>query len=131
MSKYIFGKRSLDNLIGVNKELVKIVYRALELSETDFTVVEGVRTIEKQKEYVARGVSKTMNSYHIPNHNGGRAVDIYPYYNSSVQVTPTEDRWAMIYCAMMQAAKELNEVITWGGSWKSFIDKPHYQIEGK
>lgn len=130
MSKFKFSKRSLDNLVGVNEALIKIVHKALEISEIDFTVVEGVRTLEKQKEYVAKGVSKTMNSYHIPNKNGGRAVDLYPYYNGSVQINNTDDKWAMIYCAMMQAAKEYGETITWGGSWK-FIDKPHYQIEGK
>ena len=74
MSKFSFSKRSLNNLIGVNEDLVKVVHRALELSEIDFTVVEGVRTKERQVVLVNQGMSKTMNSYHIPNSNGGRAV---------------------------------------------------------
>ena len=75
MSKFSFSKRSLDNLVGVNEDLVKVVHRALELSEIGFTVVEGIRTKERQVELVNQGKSKTMNSYHIPNSNGGRAVD--------------------------------------------------------
>lgn len=52
MSKFSFGKRSLNNLVGVNEDLVKVVHRALELFEIDFTVVEGIRTKERQVELV-------------------------------------------------------------------------------
>ena len=48
---YKLSKRSLRNLEGVHPLLVSVVHRALELSDIDFTVVEGLRTIEKQKEY--------------------------------------------------------------------------------
>ena len=131
MSKFSFGKRSLNNLVDVNEDLVKVVHRALELSEIDFTVVEGIRTKERQVELVKQGKSKTMNSYHIPNNNGGRAVDLYPFYSGKVQVNAPYNQWAKIAKAMKTAANELGITITWGGDWKSFVDTPHYQIEGK
>ena len=131
MSKFSFSKRSLDNLVSVNEDLVKVVHRALELSEIDFTVVEGIRTKERQVELVNQGKSKTMNSYHIPNSNGGRAVDLYPFYDGKVQVNAPHNQWAKIAKAMKAAANELGVTITWGGDWKSFVDTPHYQIEGK
>ena len=131
MGKFQFGERSLKNLVGVNDELVSVVNRALELSEIDFTVIEGVRTKEKQAEYVKKGVSKTMKSYHIPNANGGRAVDLYPYYDGKVQVNAPAKEWNKIAKAMKAAANELGITITWGGDWKTFVDAPHYQIEGK
>ena len=135
---YKLSKRSLNNLNGVHPDLVKVVKRALEISNIDFTVIEGLRTIEKQKEYVAKGVSKTMKSYHLKQKDGyGHAVDIYPYYNGSVQVNAPLSEFKKIANAMMKAGNEYDVIITWGADWDkdgnikehSFIDSPHYQIE--
>ena len=48
-----------------------------------------------------------------------------------VQVNAPHNQWAKIAKAMKAAANELGITITWGGDWKSFVDTPHYQIEGK
>lgn len=136
----VFSNRSKRNLEGVHPDLVKCCEIALQLSESDFTVIEGLRSIETQKEYVARGVSKTMKSRHLLQHDGyGHAVDLYPYYNGSVQVKGAtkaeqqeiEKHWRMIAVAMKKAADELGIAITWGGDWKSFVDMPHFQLEAK
>ena len=135
---YVLSARSRRNLEGVHPKLVSVVRRALELTDQDFTVVEGLRSLETQKAYVAKGVSKTMKSYHLQQKDGyGHAVDLYPYYNGSVQVEAPFSRYKMISDAMMAAAKELGVVVTWGADWNrdgrtsdhSFIDSPHYQIE--
>ncbi|MFW5399422.1 M15 family peptidase, partial [Yersinia sp. 1252 StPb PI] len=73
-SNFRFSQRSEGNLKGVNDDLVRVVRRALELSTVDFGVIEGVRTVERQKELVATGKSQTMNSRHI----SGNAVDLLP-----------------------------------------------------
>lgn len=125
----LLSQRSEDNLIGVNHSLVRVVRNALQMSEVDFTVVEGIRTSERQKELVAKGASKTMNSYHIPNANGGRAVDLYPYYDGKVQVNASPATYRKIAAAMKKAAVDLDVKLTWGGDWKTFVDMPHYQIE--
>lgn len=130
-AKRILSQRSENNLEGVNEELAYVVRLALQSSEVDFTVVEGVRTIERQKELVAKGASRTMNSYHIPNEHGGRAVDLYPFYDGKVQVKAPTVYWQQIAKAMKQAAREQGVMITWGGDWKSLVDMPHYQIEIK
>lgn len=135
---YILSARSRRNLEGVHPKLVDVVHRALEISQQDFTVVEGLRSLETQKAYVAKGVSKTMKSYHLQQKDGyGHAVDLYPYYNGSVQVEAPFSRYKMIADAMLAAAKELGVVVTWGADWDrdgdtsdhTFIDSPHYQIE--
>lgn len=135
---YTLSSRSLHNLEGVHPKLVEVVHRALEITQQDFTVVEGLRSLETQKAYVAKGVSKTMRSYHLQQKDGyGHAVDLYPYYNGSVQVEAPFSRYKMIADAMLAAAKELGVVVTWGADWDrdgdmsdhSFIDSPHYQIE--
>lgn len=119
---YSFSQRSIDRLKGVNVDLVSVVHRALELSEIDFAVTEGLRTKERQTELVKAGASKTMNSRHITGH----AVDL-------AAVVGGEIRWdwplyEKIAKAMKQAAYELNIKIEWGGDWKSFKDGPHFQL---
>ena len=79
-SKWVLSQRSLDRLKGVHPDLVKSKGRAIEISEYDFMVVEGLRTKETQAEYVKKGVSQTMNSRHII----GQAVDLAPLENGAI-----------------------------------------------
>lgn len=120
MSEFKLGARSLERLQGVHPDLVKVVKRALELTEYDFSVIEGVRSIETQRAYVEKGVSKTMNSRHLTGH----AVDLYPVGRP----TPW-GRCHNVAAAMLAASKELGIPVVWGGSWKSFVDKPHYELD--
>lgn len=121
MNRFILGKRSTDNLKGVNEDLVRVVKRALELSPVDFTVIEGLRTKERQAELLEQGFTRTMNSRHII----GQAVDIVPLPVDWKNPKP----FGLVAEAMKKAAAELGVKITWGGDWKSFVDLPHYQIE--
>ena len=121
------GTRSRERLQGVHPDLVKVVERAIELTEYDFSVIEGLRSVETQRQYVAKGVSKTMNSRHITGH----AVDLYPVGKP----TPWE-RCPAIADAMFRAAKELGISIRWGGDWNQdgsskderFYDGPHFEL---
>lgn len=117
---YALGKRSLERLVGVHPDLVRVVKRAIELTDHDFSVIEGVRTVETQRQYVAKGVSKTLNSRHITGH----AVDLYPVGRP----TPW-DKCPTVAVAMHSAADELGVAIVWGGSWKSFVDQPHFELD--
>lgn len=119
------SQRSIDRLKGVNPVLVKVVERAIQISQYDFMVVEGLRTIETQKKYVAEGKSKTMNSYHLTGH----AVDLAPLENGVIDWNNNKGQFDAVAKAMKQAAKELGVALEWGGDWKTFIDKPHYQIK--
>lgn len=123
MAKFILGDRSTKNLVGVNADLVKVVKRALELSPVDFTVIEGLRTKERQAELMKQGFTSTLNSRHII----GEAVDIVPLPVDWNNPKP----FGLVAEAMKKAANELGVKITWGGSWKTFKDLPHYQIEVK
>lgn len=60
-----FSSRSEKNLQGVNPDLVKVTRRALEISEVDFGITEGLRSRYRQKQLVATGKSQTMNSRHL------------------------------------------------------------------
>ena len=119
------SQRSLDRLKGVDANLVKVVKRAIQISQYDFMVVEGLRSKETQAEYVKKGVSKTMNSYHLTGH----AVDLAPLENGAIDWNNKKGQFDAVAKAMNQAAKELNVQIEWGGDWVRFVDKPHFQVK--
>ena len=116
------GPRSLLNLRGVHPDLVRVVKRAISISPLDFTVIEGRRSIARQKELVAKGASKTMRSRHIH----GFAVDIAPYIGGQVRWDwPLYDQLAEV---IKTAAKLERVKLEWGGDWVSFKDGPHWQL---
>jgi peptidoglycan L-alanyl-D-glutamate endopeptidase CwlK len=116
------GLRSKQRLKGVHPHLVKVVERAIQISEVDFTVLEGLRTYERQRQLVKAGASQTYRSRHLTGH----AVDIGAWVGGSVRWDwPLYDK---IAGAMKAAAKELRIHIEWGGDWKSFKDGPHFQL---
>jgi peptidoglycan L-alanyl-D-glutamate endopeptidase CwlK len=47
--KFKLSQRSLDRLNGVDKDLVAVVKRAIEITELDFGVTEGIRTLDRQR----------------------------------------------------------------------------------
>lgn len=119
---FSLGSRSLKNLEGVHPDLVKVVKRAIEITKQDFTVIEGLRSLSRQKELVAKGASRTMNSRHLTGH----AVDIVPWVDGTISWD--WKFYSEIRSAMMTAAAELGVAIEWGGNWTSFKDGPHWQL---
>lgn len=140
------GLKSRFRLRGVKSQLVAVVERAIQLTEVDFTVLEGLRTIERQRQLVAAGASRTLNSRHLT----GDAVDLGALVGGRVRWD-----WPLYYRvadAMRTACQELGTAVTWGGVWdfqlgsllgdlsaevaaycarnpgKDFIDGPHYQL---
>lgn len=119
---YKLGARSLERLEGVHPDLVAVVKLAIQKTEIDFTVLEGLRTKERQVQLVASGASRTMNSRHLTGH----AVDLGAMLNGKVEWSwPLYDKIAK---AMKGAAEELNIPVEWGGDFKSFKDGPHWQL---
>ena len=114
---------STRRMAGVDPRLVAVVKAAAEISEVPFQVTEGVRTRERQQYLVKTGKSKTMNSYHLR----GKAVDLVAMPDGAVSWNLADYR--RINAAMQKAAKAAGVTITWGGSWKTIIDGPHWQIE--
>jgi peptidoglycan L-alanyl-D-glutamate endopeptidase CwlK len=109
---YKLSKRSLARLEGVDERLVRVVKRAIELTTVDFGVVQGLRTVEEQRELVAKGASQTMKSKHID----GIAVDLMAYVGGKAS-------WELslydnIADAMKLAAMEEGVAIRWGAAWQ-------------
>lgn len=149
MSQFILGTRSLNELNGVNDALVRVVKRAIQITPIDFAVVDGLRTLEEQKHYVATGASQTLNSRHLTGH----AVDLAAFIGNKA-------RWELdLLCkvaeAIRSAAIECEVPLRWGGHWdvllteetaapeelvldyiqrrisigrKPFVDAPHFEL---
>ena len=147
---FSLSQRSLDKLQGVDKRLVAVVKHAITVTKVDFGVICGLRTIEEQRELVAKGASQTMNSKHLE----GNAVDLMAYVGSrgSWELNLYDD----IADAMKEGAKLVGVPIRWGAAWhiddmrdwrgtmeeamneyidtrrrqgkRPFIDAPHFEI---
>lgn len=124
---YKFGKKSQEKLSTVHPDLQKIANELIKLM--DVTVLEGIRTKERQKELVRTGMSKTMNSKHLT----GDAVDLAPFPIN------WQDRDRFIYMQGMirGIAHQLGIKIRSGIDWDSdgnlkdhsFFDGPHFELD--
>lgn len=118
-------ERSLKKLDGVHADLVRVVHRAAELSEVDFIVTEGLRTMKRQRELVAAGASRTLASRHLTGH----AIDFAPVVGG--EVTWKWPPFFLIADAFKRAAREQGVAIAWGGDWLRFKDGPHIELDRK
>mgnify|MGYP001941353691 FL=1 len=150
---YQLSKRSLSRLAGVDDKLVAVVKRAIEISDVDFMVLEGVRSKEQcminygkgrtAAQCSAKGVPAKyanpsaakvtwLNNPFASKHCEGKAVDLVPY--------PVDwndlKKFDLIAQAMLQAAKELGVPVRWGADWnnngkpreRGESDSPHFEI---
>ena len=151
--KYILSKLSLSRLVGLHPSLEAVVKRAIQITEQDFMVVEGVRT--KEQCYINYGKGRTVAQctakgvpaqYAKPNlakvtwlnnplsskHVTGHAVDLVPYPVDWNDLS----KFDKVAKAMYAAAKELGVSIRWGANWdndgkfreKGEYDSPHFEI---
>lgn len=117
--------RSKRRLLGVNPKLAALISLFAEHPDHGiaFIVTEGVRSLERQKELVAAGASRTLNSKHLT----GRAVDIAIYVGSELKWT------THLYQKFGKAFKLFAESrgvgIVWGGDWRTFKDYVHFELK--
>jgi peptidoglycan L-alanyl-D-glutamate endopeptidase CwlK len=104
--------RSIDRLIGVNPNLIRVVQRAIELTKVDFAVTEGLRSPERQRELYAKGASQIKEG---GTHIEGRAIDVVAYIGNRIswELNLYDD----IADAMRLAAIEANVGLRWGAAW--------------
>ena len=137
---FVLGARSLERLKGVHPDLVRVVKRAIAISSQDFSVLEGVRSLARQKELYAKGrtapgpkVTWTMNSKHRKQADGfGHAVDLVPFpldWNTTSKFNAIAD-------AVFRAAEVEGVAIRWGADWdrdgkpreRGESDSPHFEL---
>lgn len=141
--------RSLERLKGVHPDLVAVVHAAVGMSDIDIEVSEGLRSLQRQQELVAKGASQTLDSRHLTGH----AVDLVPVIGGQMDWSHW-DPFFRIAGFMRDAAKHLDVRMEWGAVWdkdlasladpqqesewyaarrrlkgkKAFLDGPHFQL---
>ncbi len=130
------SERSLQKLEGVHEHLVKVVMGACKISVVDFFVLEGLRSVQRQKELYSQGRTKpgkivtwTMNSTHL----WGHAVDLGALVNGKYidGDTPEELKlYDKIANAMLESAAKLTIPLVWGVKKKdgTITDKGHFNL---
>lgn len=118
-----FNTTSIRRMSGVDPRLVAVMKAARET--IPFEITEGLRTRERQRYLVRTGKSRTMNSYHLR----GKAVDVVAMPGGKISWNLADYR--AINAAVQKAAKAAGVTVTWGGSWKSIVDGPHFQLENQ
>ena len=124
---YKFGKRSRERLKGVDAKLVNVLNELIKMM--DVTIIEGLRSAERQKELLAKGATKVKYSKHME----GKAVDLSPY------PIDWENRDGFYYMGGMirGIAKQMGINIRFGGDWdsdgdtkdNSFDDLVHIELK--
>jgi len=127
----------LERLKGVHPGLVAAVYRLGTASfGFDVFVLEGARTLEKQKRLIANGASNLSDptkGHHLIQSSGfAHAVDIAPVLDTDSD-GDTEISWHWphyehLSTYMKSIARDLGLPIRWGGDWTSFKDGPHWEL---
>ena len=123
-----FGKKSKQRLKGVDDKLITVLNELIKIM--DVTIIEGVRSKERQAELLKQGATKVKYSKHME----GKAVDLAPY------PIDWDNRDGFHYMGGMirGIAKQLNINVRWGGDWDSdgdvkdngFDDLVHVEIRG-
>lgn len=122
MTGFALSAKSQARLQGVHPQLQAVVRLAITMSDVDFAVLEGLRTVERQRELLAAGASQTMRSRHLTGH----AVDLGAIVAGQVRWD-----WPLYYRlddVVKGAALQLRVPIEWGGDWQSLRDGPHWQL---
>lgn len=115
---FVLSARSRSRLSGIHPDLQRVVYEAIQVTTVDFTVIEGLRTLERQREMVASGASWTMASRHLTGH----AVDVAPVVGGKLRWD-----WPLFFPiaeAFRKVSLSTGIPVRWGGSWSILTDLP-------
>lgn len=127
MRRFQFSPASLRNRRGVDKRLIDISDRAIQLTIVDFGIpsLGGLRT-ELQQNTLFNGGKSKCDGFNIRSkHQDGLALDFYAYVDG--KASWNKHHLAMVATAWLQAAAELKIPVKWGGLW-DFADYPHIEL---
>jgi len=128
---YHFGDRSKNNLKDVESKIIDICNETIK--HYNFSVIEGHRSLERQKELFddrksqIDGISQKGNHNYLPS----KAVDIIPYEKGKNPFDGSQESELMfykLYVEIQKASEKLDIKIKWGGSWNNFKDLPHFEL---
>ncbi len=132
-----FSSSSMERLLSAHPDLQRLFLEVIK--RYDCTVLEGIRTMERQRELVRTGKSKTLASKHLK----GWAVDVVPYPIDWSAQGQERMRHFAGFVFGVAAGIGMIDRLRWGGDWdgdamtrgdglrdQSFMDLPHFELTG-
>ena len=131
----LLSEKSINKLVGLHPQLTFFVVQLMiamnerkkkNLNYTDFSVFEGIRSYERQKELFKNGKTKTLNSFHLK----GLAVDLLVYI-PTIGVTWDDKKYKNNWDVLLEVAQNVikeNGLSIHNGFKQWGWDKPHFQI---
>jgi len=116
-----FSKKSMKNLRDIHRNLIHLMTKVLEI--LDISIVEGLRSPEKQASLFAAGKSRTLESKYLT----GLAVDVAPY-----PIDWEDTRGFYFLAGVVRSLSHVQEIsVRWGGDWNGnnqFSDQTFYDL---
>lgn len=143
MNKHKFGNTSRQRLSTCHADLQLIMNTAISISNLDFGIAEGHRSIEDQQKYFREGKSKIdgINKKGKHNYSPSLAADIYAYVYGKASWNNEDLNYlaGIIHAVaeMLFSQGKVSHKIRWGGNWdmdgeilidQSFDDRPHFEL---
>lgn len=120
------GISNAEKLRGVDPRLGEVISEAARRAGLRVGVSEGLRDAERQRQMVAEGKSKTMNSKHL---HGG-AGDFHIIGDDGKPIWDFEAYRPLADEAKRVAAELGYNGFEWGGDWNTLKDGVHFQFSG-
>lgn len=106
---------------AVFKAFIEEAEAALDIT---LRIVQGLRTIKEQNDLYAKG--RTAPGPKVTNAKGGSSYHNYGLAIDLVEMKGGQANWNFKYELLKQFAKKHG--LTWGGEFKSIVDKPHFEL---
>ena len=144
---FSFGDRSRKNLDNCHEDMQLIHEEAIKTSLVDYTITEGYRRVERQKELFDKGYSRIdgINKKGKHNYRPSQATDIIAYVKGRKDLAYDKIHLAYLAGHIMATADRLfkegkvKHRLRWGGNWdsdctlyfdQSLKDMPHFELLG-
>jgi peptidoglycan LD-endopeptidase CwlK len=118
---------NIMNLIPAAQAKAREFMKALAGQPLTYRILSGTRTYAEQNTLFAQKPSVTKARGGQSNHNFGVAWDI-GIFEGGKYYTGATKKEEKAYDDLGALIKAKVPGIEWGGDWKSFKDKPHYQL---
>jgi hypothetical protein len=128
MMNYKFSNASRERLKTCHPDLIILMTYALATSRIDFTIVCGERDKAAQEAAFIQGNSRARFGQSPHNYSPSLAVDICPWADGALQWN-NHQLFDSLAEHIKTTAKRLGIEVTWGGDFKSIVDKPHFELK--
>ena len=118
-----YGTKSKANLSTVHEDLQRVMEEAIKDAPYDFSITEGIRSLERQKQLFADKKSSTMKSRHLTGHAVDVAIIIDGVANWDMA------KYKVLATHVKAVADKLGVPIECGAFWQRFPDGPHIELD--